>query len=270
VDTDAHARPFETFRARDPSYKITTDGSLSQVGIIIYKLVDGVEACVGCSAVSIADFGFNDDSSYQNTCEYVGMVLGVLALIKLGFRGVDIVVRGDSTTALSWMEKQKVSGGPAMNAALVLDRSFVYGIESLGCLNTSGNGSRLSASDGTSVTLGGDIIPDNMLDRSFVYGVESLGCLNTSGNGSRLSASDGTSVMLGGDIIHDNMLDGSFVYGIESLGCLNTSGNGSRLSASDGTSVMLGGDIIPDNMLDRSFCIGYRVVRVFKYIRQRL
>jgi hypothetical protein len=130
VDTDAHARPFKTFRARDPSYVITTDGSLCQVGIIICKMVEGVEACVGCSAVSIADFGFNDDSSYQNTCEYIGMVLGVLALIKLGVRGVDVVVRGDSTTALSWMDKQKVSGEAAMNAALVLVSLCIkFGIE---------------------------------------------------------------------------------------------------------------------------------------------
>ena len=48
------------------------------------------------------------------------MVLGVLTLVKLGVRGVDVVVRGDSTTALSWVEKEKVSGKAAMNAALVL------------------------------------------------------------------------------------------------------------------------------------------------------
>jgi hypothetical protein len=120
VDTAAYARPFATFRGRDPSYVITTDGSLGQIGIIIYKMTETGEACVGCSAVSIAEFGFEDNSSYQNTCEYIGMVLGVLALIKLGIRDVDVVVRGDSTSALSWVEKEKVSGKAAMNAALVL------------------------------------------------------------------------------------------------------------------------------------------------------
>jgi hypothetical protein len=88
------------------------------------------EACVGCSAVSIADFGFGVDSSYQNTCEYIGMVLGVLALVKLGVRGVDVVVRGDSTSALSWLDRQKVSGSAAMNAALVLVSICIkFGIE---------------------------------------------------------------------------------------------------------------------------------------------
>jgi hypothetical protein len=58
------------------------------------------------------------------------MVLGVLALIKLGIRGVDVVVRGDSTTALSWVQKEKVSGKAAMNAALVLVSLCIkFGIE---------------------------------------------------------------------------------------------------------------------------------------------
>jgi hypothetical protein len=88
------------------------------------------EACVGCSAVSIADFGFGSDSGYQNTCEYIGMVLGVLALVKLGVRGVDVVVRGDSTSSLSWVDRQKVSGRDAMNAALVLVSICIkFGIE---------------------------------------------------------------------------------------------------------------------------------------------
>jgi hypothetical protein len=130
VDTDSYARPFVTFRPRPPSYVVTTDGSLGQIGIIIYQITQEGETCVGCSAVSIADFGFGDDSSYQNTCEYIGMVLGVLALVKLGVRGVDVVVRGDSTSALSWMEKQKVSGSAAMNAALVLVSICIkFGIE---------------------------------------------------------------------------------------------------------------------------------------------
>jgi hypothetical protein len=68
VDTDSYARPFCTFRKREPSHLITTDGSLGQVGIIIYEISPSGEACVGCSAVSIADFGFGDDSSNQNTC----------------------------------------------------------------------------------------------------------------------------------------------------------------------------------------------------------
>jgi hypothetical protein len=48
------------------------------------------------------------------------MTLVIRTLVKLRVRGVDVVVRGDSTTDLSWVEKGKVSGKAAMNAALVL------------------------------------------------------------------------------------------------------------------------------------------------------
>jgi hypothetical protein len=62
------------------------------------------------------------------------MVLGVLALIKLGIRGVDVVVRGDSMTALSGVQKEKVSDKAAMNAALVLVSLCIkFGIE-VNCL----------------------------------------------------------------------------------------------------------------------------------------
>jgi hypothetical protein len=130
VDSKSYARPFHTFRPRRPEFSITTDGSLGQVGIIVYKITDAGEACVGCSAVSINQFGFGDDSSYQNTCEYIGMVLGILALVKIGARNVDVIVKGDSTSSLSWIQKQKVSGQAAMNAALVLGSLCVrFGLE---------------------------------------------------------------------------------------------------------------------------------------------
>jgi hypothetical protein len=58
------------------------------------------------------------------------MVLGVLVLIKLGVREVDVVVRGDSTSALSWMEKEKVLGKAAMTAAVVFVSLCIrFGIE---------------------------------------------------------------------------------------------------------------------------------------------
>jgi hypothetical protein len=76
------------------------------LGIIIYKITPSGEACRECSAFSIADFGFGDESSNQNICEYIEMVLGVLALVKLGVRGVGVVIRGDSTSTLSWMGRK--------------------------------------------------------------------------------------------------------------------------------------------------------------------
>ena len=66
------------------------------------------------------DFGFGKDSSFQNTAEYIGMVLGVLALVKAGIRDVDVLIRGDSTAALAWITEGTMSGPSAINAAVVV------------------------------------------------------------------------------------------------------------------------------------------------------
>jgi hypothetical protein len=58
---------------------------------------------VGGSAVSIKDFSLGIDSGFQNTAEYIGTALGILALVKIGVRDVDVLIRGDSTTALAWV-----------------------------------------------------------------------------------------------------------------------------------------------------------------------
>ena len=81
VDKKRYGRSMASFRPRDPDDIVETDGSLSQVGIILYKKGATDEACVGAAAVSLMSFGFGKDSSNQNLAEYLGMVMGILALI---------------------------------------------------------------------------------------------------------------------------------------------------------------------------------------------
>jgi hypothetical protein len=120
VDERHYGRPMASFRPRIPDYVVETDASLGGVGIIIYKSVGSLDTCVGGSAVSIKDFGFGTDSGYQNTAEYIGTVLGILALVKMGVRDVDVVIRGDSTTALTWVTEGRIKGKNAVNAAVVV------------------------------------------------------------------------------------------------------------------------------------------------------
>jgi hypothetical protein len=120
VDKKHYGRPMASFRPRPPDYIVETDASLSGVGVILYKNHDPLDTCVGGSAVSIKDFGFGTDSGFQNTAEYIGTVLGVLALVKIGVRDVDVLIRGDSTTALVWATQGRVKGPEAINAAVVV------------------------------------------------------------------------------------------------------------------------------------------------------
>jgi hypothetical protein len=109
-----------SFRPKDPDYVVETDASLGGVGVIIYRREGSLDTCVGGSAVSIKDFGFGKNSGYQNTAEYIGTVLGILALVKMGVRDVDVLIRGDSTTALTWVTEGRIKGIHAVNAAVVV------------------------------------------------------------------------------------------------------------------------------------------------------
>ena len=120
VDEKHYGRPMASFRPRPPDYIVETDASLGGVGIILYRNGGPLDICVGGSAVDIKDFGFGTDSGFQNTAEYIGTVLGILALVKIGVRDVDVLIRGDSTTALVWATEGRVKGPEAINAAVVV------------------------------------------------------------------------------------------------------------------------------------------------------
>ena len=129
VDEKHYGRPMASFRPRPPDYTVETDASLGGVGIILYKKVNSLDTCVGGSAVSIREFGFGTNSGFQNTAEYIGTVLGILALVKIGVRDVDILVRGDSTTALTWVTEGRIKGPEAINAAVVVTALYIrFGI----------------------------------------------------------------------------------------------------------------------------------------------
>ena len=49
----------------------------------------------------------------------MGALLGVIGLVKLGVRNVDVELRGDSVTALSWAKSSVPRGQRSMNAATI-------------------------------------------------------------------------------------------------------------------------------------------------------
>ena len=130
VDELSYAKKLFSFRKTPVQYVVETDASLSQEGFIIFEVTDSCETCLGGGAVSIEEFGFGVDSSYQNTAEFIGALVGLLALVKLGGRDAGVKLRGDSTTALYWAASGRVSGSAALNAAVVLSAlSVKYGLE---------------------------------------------------------------------------------------------------------------------------------------------
>ena len=112
------SRTMESFGNSAPCYAEEFDASLSGAGILWYRrLPTGAEECLGGSAVSLSCLGFGDDSSYQNICEFIRSILGIIGLLKL--RKDYIELRGDSISALTWAHLERYRGSLVTNAAMV-------------------------------------------------------------------------------------------------------------------------------------------------------
>ena len=118
-DEERYSRPMQSFVTGMPEYIVEFDASLNGVGILWYRRINGAEVCLGGSAVSLRTLGFEDDSSYQNLCEFIGATLGMIGLGKLGVRGVDVAMRGDSVSALTWVSTERYRGSNVSNASMV-------------------------------------------------------------------------------------------------------------------------------------------------------
>ena len=114
-DENQFSRTFESFDEHPCVYIVEFDASLSGVGILWYKRLHNREVCFGGDAVDLPCLSFYSDSSNQNVAEFMGALLGIIGLVKLGVRNVDVELRGDSVTALSWATK----GQRSINAATI-------------------------------------------------------------------------------------------------------------------------------------------------------
>ena len=61
------------------------------------------------------------DSSFQNLSEFLGATLAVIGQVILGFSGRNVVLRGDSVTALTWAITERPRGVRVTNARRHVD-----------------------------------------------------------------------------------------------------------------------------------------------------
>ncbi len=114
-----YTRRLESFQAETLQYVIEIDASLTGAGVLWYqRLEDGSEVSIGGAAVDLRGFAFGTDSSFQNTAEFIGCILGLVGLVTLGVRNVDVEVRGDSIAALTWEECGAVRRSPPITRDL--------------------------------------------------------------------------------------------------------------------------------------------------------
>jgi hypothetical protein len=109
----------DSFAPFPPSVTAEFDSSLTGARVIWYTTAHGAEVAMGVCAVSLTFLGFEDDSSYQNLCEFIGAIIAVIGHVILGNRGRNLVLRGDSVTALAWAITERPRGSIVTNAAMI-------------------------------------------------------------------------------------------------------------------------------------------------------
>jgi hypothetical protein len=115
------SRPLLSLVWRPITYVIEYDASLTGIGLVLSKLeADGVTKSL-LKVVKVAlPFHLGDDSGYQNSVEFIAVVLGVGCLGTEGVRGASIRVVGDNTSSLAWSVKSSFRDGPSRSAAMCL------------------------------------------------------------------------------------------------------------------------------------------------------
>jgi hypothetical protein len=110
------ARTLESFRPQAPTVIIMFDSSLTGSSILITDDTSG--AFMGGGR---ADFPFhlNGDSSHQNTCEFITIVLGVVSIARTGRAGVSLRLIGDGFSALKWSHAESWKGHLCRRAAVI-------------------------------------------------------------------------------------------------------------------------------------------------------
>jgi hypothetical protein len=82
---------------------------------------------MGAGAVSLEALGFGQDSSNQNTAEFIGAVVCMACALSMGRREQFVELRGDSATALTWAAEQRFRGACVSSAAVVFTQLAAMG-----------------------------------------------------------------------------------------------------------------------------------------------
>jgi hypothetical protein len=122
-------RTIGSFTKHSPSIIIEFDASLFGGGILIF---DAQGFCLGACSVSLSQLNFGTDSSYQNTAEFIIAVIGLVIAVKLTQSATRLAVgfRGDSLSALMWLQDGSFRSDYVRNASLVLMHTcFLFDVD---------------------------------------------------------------------------------------------------------------------------------------------
>jgi len=121
-----YARDITSFSNIPPKYTIEYDASLTGVGVIIYQIDEkGLEQEWKVFQHGF-DFNLEGMSKYQNTAEFIALVMGVAGLVSLGINNTSVLCRGDNKSSLSWGLSENFKSQLGRRAALVLTTLSIH------------------------------------------------------------------------------------------------------------------------------------------------
>jgi hypothetical protein len=113
------SRPINSFRLAAPTYALRYDASLDAIAVGLYRCGEAGEEQLAFATAPM-EFGVAHDSAYQNTFEYLAVVLGLLLLVMRGERDFTYQLYGDSVSSLAWVTADRVASSRALRANLAV------------------------------------------------------------------------------------------------------------------------------------------------------
>ncbi len=111
-------RSISSFTPQPVSITIEFDASLFGGGIIYF---DAEGVCLGVSAISLESLCFGVNAAFQNSAEFIVAVVALLGSIQVipSFMSASICFRGDSVSALTWLQSGYFRSNTIRNASIL-------------------------------------------------------------------------------------------------------------------------------------------------------
>jgi hypothetical protein len=125
INPNTYKRDIKSFVHYEPSYVLEYDASLTGVGIILFILDKNKEEKEWKVIQMDYNYNIGSQSKYQNTVEFIGIVLGMVALSLLGVRNTSVIIRGDNKSSLKWGLTENYKSILSRRASLVLTTTIL-------------------------------------------------------------------------------------------------------------------------------------------------
>jgi hypothetical protein len=125
------ARTLESFNSntQSPTYMIEYDASLEGIGIILTDISGPRHKLIGVSSCMF-NFDLKHMAKYQNTAEFIAVLVGVMSLVRLGAHNCGIHLVGDNMSSLKWSSTEHFKGVLSLRASVMYILTGVqFGIE---------------------------------------------------------------------------------------------------------------------------------------------